>query len=95
MINIEKLYINKQFLKFANHAISINIKYFSSKADRSDYMNDIFAEILFSKCDTSHDCKLATWRVLERERRNLRNYIVSIPLPDNNLMGAHYDTVTI
>lgn len=93
MIDTETLCENDKFMKFLNNAININIAYFGDISDRQDYINDVFVEILESEAETFHDCKKATWRVLERERRRLKAKPISVLWEDNHVIGAHYDTI--
>ena len=94
MIDIERLYKNNTFMKFLNNAININIPYFGAMADRGDYINDVFVEIMDSDCESIHECKQATWRVLKRELRSFKTAPSSVLWEDNHIIGAYYDTFT-
>ena len=93
MIDVEMLYTNEKFMKFLNTAINVNIQYFGDISERQDYINDVFLEIMECECDTFHECKKATWRVLERERRRLKAMPTSVLWEDNHILGAHYDAI--
>ena len=88
MIDIDKIYENDIFMDFLQRAITRNIAYLGPMSSRQDYIQDIFVEIMESDCKSIHDCKKAAWRVLERERRNLKGQPVSVLWEDNHIIGG-------
>lgn len=89
MIDVESLYLDDDFMAFVNSNISRNILYFDV-AERADYINDIFIEIMESGCETIHDCKKAAWRVLYNSRQELKRNPNSVLWEDNHIVGGVY-----
>ena len=87
VIDVESLYVDEDFMKFVNSNISRNIMYFDI-SDRSDYINDIFVEIMESDCHTIEDCKRAAWRVLYNARQELKKSPDSVLWEDNHIVGG-------